>query len=309
MSEKLTSEPPQPHASGNGSRTERVWTIRDLLTWTEGYFRKKGIESARLDAEVLLAHALNCKRIDLYLDYDKPIEEAERAVFRELVRRRAAYEPVAYLVGHKEFFSLEFEVSRDVLIPRPDSEFVVMTYLEHFRGLETARVADVGTGSGNLAVTIAHEHTGSWVVAIDKSMAALRLARRNARRHEVLQRVRFLRCDLLTGLVEQPVFDAIVSNPPYIPSHEIPQLEPGVRDFEPHEALDGGPTGLDVVTRLVKQATPRLKPGGMLILEIGAPQETAVREIIQETGQFELLPTVHDYAGHPRVVAARRRPV
>lgn len=306
MAENSTGQLQESHQSGNGSSRQRIWTIRDLLAWTEDYFRRKGSETPRLDAEVLLAHALGCRRIDLYLNYDKPIEEPERAVFRELVRRRGAHEPVAYLVGRKEFFSLEFEVTRDVLIPRPDSEFVVMTYLEHFRTQPFALVADVGTGSGNLAVTIAHEHRGARVIAVDRSQRALQVARRNAVRHAVEERVSFVQADLLSALRHAPVFDAIVSNPPYIPSGEIENLEPGVRDFEPREALDGGPSGLDVVKRLIDQAVPRLKRGGMLILEIGAPQEDAVRQLVAKVGAFELLPTVFDYAGHPRVVAARK---
>ncbi len=288
------------------SREDRVWTIRDLLTWTTDFFARKGLETPRLDAEVLLAHALGCSRVELYTNYDKPVEEGERARYRELVRRRGAHEPVAYLTGQKEFFSLTFAVTRDVLIPRPDSEFVVLTYLDHFRDRERVRVADVGTGSGNLAVAIAHEHAGAKVVGVDRSLPALRLARRNAVRHGVAERTHWVRSDLLRAFRPSSPFDAIVSNPPYIPTAELANLEAGVRDYEPRDALDGGPTGLEVVRRLIEQAPSRLRNGGMLILEIGAPQEEPVRAMLEQTGVFEVLPTVFDYAGHPRVVAARR---
>lgn len=297
--------------SGNGSAHEAptphrdVWTVGRLLRWTEQYFAARGSESPRLDAEVLLAKALGCQRIELYVQFDKPVQADERAVFREFVRRRAAGEPVAYIVGRKEFFALEFEVGPGVLIPRPDSEFVVMAYLEHFSRQDFAYVADVGTGSGNLAVSIAREHLGARVVGTDISAEALRFAARNVQRHEVQSRIALVRCHLLSAVRPQPLLDAIVSNPPYIPSGQIGELEPGVRDYEPRVALDGGPDGLRVVGQLICQALRRLKPQGLLIIEIGAPQERPVLALLVGAG-FEPLRTVRDYAGHPRVLVARK---
>jgi release factor glutamine methyltransferase len=288
------------------SASAEPWTIGRLLRWTTEFFAQKGFDTPRLDAEVLLAEALGCERIDLYVRYDEPVGEAGRAPFREFVRRRARHEPVAYIVGHKEFFSLDFLVSRDVMIPRPDSEFVVLEFLKHCRSSANPLVVDVGTGSGNLAVTIAHQHLGARVVATDISMKALRVAQQNAACHGVRDRVLLVRADLLSWARPEPCVDVIVSNPPYIPTGELSQLPPGVRDYEPIEALNGGPTGLDVVRRLVAQSASVLKPGGYLILEIGAPQELSVRELLLEVGGFEVLPTVRDYAGHPRVVVARR---
>ncbi len=294
----------QPPSEPQGDR--QTWTVGRLLQWTVGYFTSKGIEFPRLDAEVLLADALGCARIELYVNFDKPVTAAERARFRDYVRRRAAGEPVAYIVGRKEFYGLEFAVGPEVLIPRPDSEFVVMTYLEHFRRRPRALVIDVGTGSGNLAVAIAHEHPGARVIATDISEPALRLAARNAARHGVAARVSLVRCDLLSAVRPEPLADAIVTNPPYIPTDNIRSLEPGVRDYEPHVALNGGPSGLDVVRRLISEAIPRLKLGGMLIVEIGAQQEEPVRRLMIETDRLDVLPTVYDYARHPRVVAGRR---
>ena len=283
------------------------WTIGRLLTWTTGFLREHGSESSRLDAEVLLAHALGCERIALYTRFGEPATDATRDAFRELVRRRAAGTPVAYLVGHKEFFSLDFEVGPAVLIPRPDSEFVVLEFLRVAKPLAEVSVIDVGTGSGNLAVSAAHQHAGARIRAIDSSPAALEVARRNATRHGVADRVEFLEGNLFDPIPSGVSVDCILSNPPYIPTAEIPNLPVGVRDHEPHAALDGGPTGLEVVGRIISAAGNYLKTGGQLILEIGAPQEAAVRKLLEDTDRFDLLPTIHDYAGHPRVVSSRLR--
>ena len=283
------------------------WTIGRLLNWTANFLREHGAESSRLDAEVLLAHALGCERIALYTRFDEQASDAVRDAVRELVRNRSAGAPVAYLVGHKEFFSLDFEVSPTVLIPRPDSEFVIVECLRATKPLAAMAGIDVGTGSGNLAIAVVHQHKGARFQAIDRSEASLELARRNARRHGVADRVEFLEGNLFEPIPAGARVDCILSNPPYIPTAEIPKLPVGVRDYEPHVALDGGPTGLEVVGQIIAQASGHLKPGGQLILEIGAPQETVVRKLIEDTARFDLLPTIHDYAGHPRVISARLR--
>ena len=283
------------------------WTIGRLLNWTTGFLKEHGSDSPRLDAEVLLAHALGCERIALYTRFDEPATDSMRDAFRDLVRRRSAGAPVAYLVGRKEFFSLNFEVSPAVLIPRPDSEFVVMEFLRIAKPIAEVSVIDVGTGSGNLAIAAAHQHAGARFRAIDRSSAALEVARRNATRHGVADRIEFLEGNFFEPLPHDVRVDCILSNPPYIPTGEIPNLAVGVRDHEPREALDGGPTGLEVVGRIIVQAGSYLKPGGQLILEIGAPQETAVRKLVEERGEYELSPTIRDYSGHPRVISARKR--
>ena len=285
--------------------TSESWTIGRLLAWTGSYLGEHHSESPRLDAEVLLAQVLGCERIKLYTRFDEIADDAVRSAFRDLVGRRAAGTPVAYLVGHKEFFSLDFEVGPNVLIPRPDSEFVVLEFLRMARPLDQVTAIDVGTGSGNLAIAPAHQHKGARFWAIDSSTAALTVARRNAERHGVLDRIEFVEGNLFDPLPLNLRVDCIVSNPPYIPSGELPNLPIGVRHFEPKAALDGGPTGLEVVGQIVAQAGQHLKPGGQLILEIGAPQESVVRKLVEDLGEFELLPTIRDYAGHPRVVSAR----
>lgn len=282
------------------------WTIGRLLNWTTGYLREHGSESPRLDTEVLLAHALDCERIALYAQFSDSPSDAARETFRELVRKRSQGEPVAYLVRHKEFFSLDFEVGPAVLIPRPDSEFVVLEFLRIAKSLPQVTAVDVGTGSGNLAIAAAHQHAASRFWAIDGSAEALEFARRNAARHGVADRIEFVEGNLFAPLPPGLQVDCILSNPPYIPTSEIPNLAVGVREYEPHLALDGGPTGLEVVAGIVAQADGFLKPGGQLILEIGAPQEAAVRKLIEDRGGYELLATIRDYAGHARVISASR---
>jgi release factor glutamine methyltransferase len=288
------------------AQAEEVWTVGRLLTWTTDFLKRRGSESPRLDAEVMLAHVLDRQRVQLYTHFEEEVSESPRAAFRELVRRRSEGAPVAYLVGRKEFYSLTFTVSPAVLIPRPESEFVVVEYLEQTRHVESPHTVDVGTGSGCLAIASAHHQPGARFVAIDISDEALEIARRNATRIGVLERIDFRVGDMLVPVAGEGPFDAIISNPPYISSNAIDQLEPGVRDHEPRMALDGGPSGLDMVGRLIEQSVDLLKPGGHLILEIGSDQEQPVRALIGAQGGLNLAPTVFDHAHHPRVIRATR---
>lgn len=288
--------------------TAEVWTIGRLLTWTTDFLKKKGAESPRLDAEVLLAEALQCERVKLYTGFESIVDEPVRAAYRELVRRRAEGTPVAYLVGRKEFFSMTLKVSPAVLIPRPDTETVVVEFLARFKGRGEVRAVDVGTGSGCIALACAQQQPEARFLAIDKSAEALEIARANAAKHLLDDRIAFHQGDLLAPVAALGPFDAILSNPPYIPTGDIAGLEPGVRDFEPHLALDGGPDGLRVVAELIRQAVPLLKPDGHLILEIGSAQETPVRDLVAAHTELELAPTLRDAANHPRVVRATRRP-
>jgi release factor glutamine methyltransferase len=284
------------------------WTIGRLLEWTTKFLAEKGSESPRLDTEVLLAHALGCKRIELYTRHDEEPAESSRTKFRDLIRQRIEGCPVAYLVGRKEFFSLELEVNRSVLIPRPDSECVVDECLRLARTLAAPRVLDVGTGSGNLAVAVARQHKTADVTAVDISPEALAVAERNAAKHGVAVRIRFRLGDLFAPLAAEERFDFVLSNPPYIPRDDIAKLEPGVRDHEPHTALDGGTDGFSVFDRLVAESPRFLQPGGYLIVEIGSPQERHARERIEAHGSYELAKTVYDGSGHPRVLKARLHP-
>jgi release factor glutamine methyltransferase len=293
-----------PPGAGNGDDT---WTVGRLLTWTAEFLGRKGAEFPRLDAEVLLAHVLKCERVKLYVEFTTAVSERDRASYRELVRRRAEGAPVAHLVGKKEFFSLALAVNRDVLIPRPDTETLVVEFLTRYKGREGTRAVDVGTGSGAIALACLTGHPSARFHAIDRSAAALAVARANAETHRLAGRLTFHEGDLLEPVAGLGPFDAILSNPPYIPTARIAELEPGVRDHEPHLALDGGADGLDVVRRLVAQAVPLLAPGGALLLEIGSTQEAPVRAILADRPELEVAPTVRDAANHPRVVRATRR--
>ncbi|MBX6311715.1 MAG: peptide chain release factor N(5)-glutamine methyltransferase [Isosphaeraceae bacterium] len=284
------------------------WTVGRLLTWTADFLKRKGSESPRLDAEVLLAEVLGWQRVQLYTHFEEEVGERARAQFRDLVRRRAEGCPVAYLVGRKEFFSLPLTVSPAVLIPRPDTETVVVTFLELFKGHPGPLALDIGTGSGCIAIACTSQHKTARFLATDISAEALAVAEANARKLGVADRIAFHQGDLYEPIAEAGPFDAILSNPPYIPTDVVPTLEPGVRDYEPHTALDGGSDGLRVVARLIEGAPARLKPGGYLILEIGTAQEEPVRALIAARPELKLAPTIRDAANHPRVVQATKRP-
>lgn len=283
------------------------WTVGELLDWTAGYLAQQGAEYPRLDAEVLLAHALDCKRIELYTRHSEPASPEVRKRYRELINQRVEGCPVAYLVGRKEFFSLALEVSPAVLIPRPESEFVVIECLRLAKDLPEPTILDIGTGSGNLAVAIAQQHKTAQVTAVDSSPEALAVAGRNASKHGVAERITFLQGDLFAPVPAGQKFDFVVSNPPYIPTADIAGLAVGVKNYEPHRALDGGPDGFAVFDRLIAGAKDCLNPGGHLIIEIGAPQEKRARAKLLAVGGYELAETVQDYSGHPRVVRARRQ--
>ncbi len=284
-----------------------TWTILRLLTWTTDYLKSHGSDSPRLDAEVLLAHARGCERIMLYAAFDQIVDESVRAKFRELVERRAEGVPVAYLVGKREFYSLSFRVTTDVLIPRPETEFVVVAALDALKDIQNPpRVADVGTGSGVIAVAIAKHASQAKIVATDISPAALAIARENAVMHQVADRIEFVEGDLLASLPAEPQFAIIASNPPYIGEGEISTLSASVINHEPRGALIAGPTGTEVIERLIPQAAERLLPGGWLILEISPLVADRVIQQITASGQFESPAVIKDLAGLPRVIKARR---
>lgn len=274
-----------------------------LAALTAGYFREKGIASPRLEAELLLAHALGTTRMGLYLDFDKPLDREEVARYRTLVRRRARGEPSAYLVGGREFWSLCFEVGPGVLIPRPETEHLVEEALGEMG--EAGRFLDLGTGSGAIAVALLTERPGWTAVAVEISPPAADVARRNAEKLGVADRLD-LREGSLFGPVEGERFDLIVSNPPYIPSGEIEALAAEVAHHEPREALDGGADGLDLIREIAAGAPARLAPGGRLIVEFGADQGERVRRIAEDSAGYGEVEIVKDYAGRDRVLLARR---
>ncbi len=286
-----------------------TWTIGRLLTWTTDYLKKSGSDSPRLDAEILLAEACGCERIKLYATFgDEPTEQA-RVAFRELVRRRAEHTPVAYLVGHKEFYSLPFRVTPDVLIPRPETELLVVQLVD----LAGARaestpleIADIGTGSGILAVCAVKHVPDCRVTAVDMSAAALEVARINARDLEAAQSIEFIQSDLFDAVPAERRFDFILSNPPYVSEAEYAELSPEVRDHEPRLALTAGERGTSVIERLIPQAAERLKPGGWLLMEISPMIERRVHDLFAADDRFEQVATVKDEALLARVVRARR---
>jgi release factor glutamine methyltransferase len=285
---------------------EQAWTLGALLDWTGKHLAQKGADSPRLDAEVLLAHVVGCKRIDLYgLRHGEEATPEIRQKFKDLIRRRVEGCPVAYLVGKKEFYGLEFAVGPAVLIPRPDTELLVVETIAAAKKAEGAKVVDVGVGSGCVAITVAKHLKTAEVTAIDISPEALAQAKANAEKHGVQDRIRFVTGDLLAPLPPGKTFDVIASNPPYIATDDIPKLSIGVRGFEPRLALDGGPGGYVLLERLADQAHRYLKSGGSFLVEIGSPQEKRAREILQAHPEYQLGPTIFDHSGHPRVLKAR----
>ncbi|MFZ2446080.1 MAG: peptide chain release factor N(5)-glutamine methyltransferase [Syntrophobacteraceae bacterium] len=281
---------------------EEKWTILRVLRWTTGYFSGKGIEQPRADAEVLLAHVLGLERLHLYLNHDKPLAPEELARFRELVRRRAASEPTQYIVGRQEFWSLEFEVTPAVLIPRPETEILVEKALE-LTGGAPALVLDLGTGSGAMAVALAHEREDIRVIATDESFPALLVAKRNAARNAVSDRVHFVRMDLMEALLPARCFDIVVSNPPYVAEAEFLDLAPEIANYEPHSALrGGGEQGLGLVRKILEQFRDHLKPGGSLLIEIGKGQAEILEKDLAGVAEFEF---IKDYSGIKRVLHVR----
>ncbi len=275
--------------------SEALWTPLALVKWTTDYFAKAGIASPRLDAEVLLAHALGCRRLDLYLQFERPVEPDERSIYRDLVQRRARERvPVALLVGEREFWSRSFYVTADVLVPRPETELLVELALREKPG----KVLDFGTGSGNVIAAVMLDGGVEFGLALDRSRDALEVAGKNLERHGLFDRVRRVCADGL-GCVRHR-FDVIVSNPPYIATADLAGLEPELA-HEPRLALDGGPDGLVVIRALLAQAPDCLEPGGKLLVEIGAGQAGVVAAAAREHGAAV---DVHrDLAGIERVVA------
>ena len=296
--------PPEPAAPP----TPTVWTIKALLDWTTDFLAKKGPApaTARLEAQILLAYVLGCKKVDLLVRYDEQPGEPDRAAFRALIKRRVDGWPVAYLVGSREFYMLPFEVSPAVLIPRPETETLVTECLGLIKRLTAPTVLDLGTGSGCVAVSIAHQKKDAAITAVDISPDALDIARGNASRNGVAGRITFAQGDLFGPLPGGVAFDVVVSNPPYVTPAELAGLAPDVRDHEPRLALDGGPDGLTFYRRIAAGAGAVLKPGGWLLVEIGATQDEAVRAILGGQPDLELGRSIKDAAGLPRVVTARK---
>lgn len=291
-----------------------IWTIDKILKWTVGFFKERGIEDARLDAEVLLAHVLDCDRMHLYVHFDQPLQAEELAAYRECIKRRVAREPVAYIVGYREFMGLRFRVTHDTLIPRPDTEILVQTAVDELKAYaathegEPLRLADIGTGTGAIALSVLSFVADSTAATVDISPAARAVAEENAAALELAGRIDFYTGDLLAPIAGG-TFTAILSNPPYIPDADIATLEPEVRGSEPLTALAGGADGLDFYRRLCADAPAMLTAGGFMAFEVGIHQATAVAELARTNELIDAasVKIIKDYAGIERVVIAWRK--
>jgi release factor glutamine methyltransferase len=286
------------------------WTIGRLLTWTADYLKRQASGSPRLDAELLLAHACGCERIELYTRFEQLVDDDTRSRFRGLVKQRAEGMPVAYLLGRREFYSLPFVVTPDVLIPRPETEFAVIAVLDCLKERSPdalpPRVVDVGTGSGAIAVAVAKHVPTASVTAVDISPAALAVATQNATANGVAERLTLLESDLLNSVPADQKFDVVVSNPPYVSEAEFHKLAPEVRQQEPRLALVGGAEGTEVIARLIPQAAERLATGGWLLMECSPMIALRVQELLQNDGRWEAVSVIKDLAQLPRIVRARR---
>ncbi len=286
------------------SSTEKDWTVISLLKTSADFLKQKGFSDARLTAELLLAHVLELQRVDLYVNFDRPVSPKELAQFRELFRRRLSGEPVQYILGQEEFFGLKFEVNPSVLIPRPETELLVEQIIDDFSG-EAGAILDIGTGSGAIAITLAKLLPQAQLTAVDICHKALEVAERNAMRHGVEARICFLCLDALqpdfVSHFTQP-FDVVVSNPPYIPLSEKESVPPDVRNFEPHIALFTD-TGFEFYEKIARDARQLLRSGGKLYLELHADAQPKVQALLEEHG-FQHLMFKKDYQGFVRLVRA-----
>lgn len=288
---------------------DKIWTIGRILKWTEQYFKDKGIESPRLDAEVLLAHVLEKQRIYLYVHFDEPLQPGELAAYREMIKKRVLRVPVAQILGEKEFMGLTFKVTADTLVPRPDTEILVQATVDRLRamaGEEPLRFADIGTGSGAICLSVLHYLSDTVADTVDISPAARAVAEENAASLGLADRITFHTGDLLQPL-RGISFAAILSNPPYIPEADIAKLAPEVRLKEPHTALSGGQDGLDFYRRLANEAPAMLVPGGFTAFEVGIHQAGDVADLLKANPLIDRTEILPDYAGIDRVVVGWRK--
>ena len=286
-------------------------TLRSAMARGLGFLRDAGIDSAQLDAEVLLGHVLGIEKAQLYSALGEPLSAGHRLRFQEVLERRRWREPVAYITGRKEFWSLEFIVGPGVLIPRPETESLVEVALDRLKSTTsgTPNILDLGTGSGIIAVCLAKERIEANIVAVDIDSSALEFARTNGRRHGVSERMDLIHDDLFAALGRKPLFDLIVSNPPYVRTGDLSLLAPEISRWEPMIALDGGPDGMEYYRRVIGVAHEYLAPGSSIVLEMGADMAPVVTELFARSGRYGPASVYQDYGGKDRVIAAMKLPL
>lgn len=292
------------------SLTMGTWTIQKLLNWVAEYLGKKGNDSPRLGAELLLSHVLAKKRIELYTQFDQCVAEDQLAQLRELVKRAGQHEPVAYLLGKTEFYSLELNVTPDCMIPRPETELLIERAIEFLRlRTGTQHVCDLCTGCGCIAVAIAKSFPNARIIATDISEPALHVAAKNVEKYHLKNRIELLCGDLFEPVTQNlggDRFDLIVCNPPYVSAAEYEALDKTVRDYEPKVALFAGADGLDICRRVIQDADRFLKQDGTLMLEIGYSQSLAIKDLLEQTGTFAEIRIEKDFQSHDRIVIAEK---
>lgn len=291
----------------------KLWTIKDLLGVTTDYLKKKEIDSPRLSAEILLAHELKINRVKLYLDFDRPLKEREISGYRSLIRRRLRREPTQYITGRQEFWSLEFIVGPQVLIPRSESELLVEQVTHQCKEGRLSeshcpRILDLGTGCGALAVSLARELKGASIWASDISVEALNIAGLNATKHGVEDRIEFRQGDMWQPFMGRDLtFDIIVSNPPYIAAEEFESLPPEVRDYEPRTALDGREEGMFYIEKIINEGADYLNPGGWILIEMSPEQTAKALNLVENSHKYGEKGRFRDYGRQYRIVTAQKR--
>jgi|ERR1035438_1338996 release factor glutamine methyltransferase len=280
-------------------------TVLESINLSSEYLKNKGIESPRINAELLLAHILNCKRLNLYLSFEKPLTEEEIDKYRELLRRRSKFEPLQYIIGKVEFYGIDFKVNPSVLIPRQETEILVDTIIGQYDKHDTLRMLDIGTGSGNIAVSLAKNLDNSFITALDISDEALKTANENASLHSVNDRTEFLRFDFLKEDFKRNEFDVVVSNPPYISVMEYEKLRPELKEYEPKVALTDYNSGFLFYEIISTKSNNILKPGGKLFFEVGKGQFSKVTEIMKNNNYKNIIVT-KDYLNIERVITGER---
>jgi len=286
---------------------QNIWTIQRILSWTQDYFKKQQVPEARLSAELLLAHILELKRVDLYLQFERILTSAELAKYRNFVQRRAKFEPVQYITGEQDFMGLTLRVSRDTLIPRPETELLVESALREIENISHTHplILDVGTGCGAIAVSIAHLCKTCHITAIDNSEAALKVARENANRIGTPD-IEFVIADGLSfNPAESVKYHIIVTNPPYISENDYKLLHPQVRDYEPAQALHAGALGIEFFQQFIPHSHKILHPDGILLMEIGYDQADKIKNILVQSN-FKEIDLQQDYHQKPRILRAKR---